>query len=150
MIEMIVFDYGRTLYDRERDGFFPDMVPVVQALSARYRLSIVSVAPADDEANRLAALKEQGVLQCFEAVLFVQSGAAKAAKFDELLARVGLAANQVAVVDDYVIRGIAWGNRAGATTVWFRNGRFADVLPDEASGKPAHTICRLGELLDIF
>lgn len=38
MAQMVVFDYGRTLYDRESDGFFPGAVSTVRSLAARYRL----------------------------------------------------------------------------------------------------------------
>ena len=41
MAKMIIFDYGRTLYDRETDDFFPDAIPVVKTLAEQYRLSIV-------------------------------------------------------------------------------------------------------------
>ena len=38
MAKMIIFDYGRTLYDRETDDFFPDAIPVVRTLAEKYRL----------------------------------------------------------------------------------------------------------------
>lgn len=31
--KMIIFDYGRTLYDREINDFFPDAIPVVRTLA---------------------------------------------------------------------------------------------------------------------
>ena len=31
--KMIIFDYGRTLYDRETDDFFPDAIPVIKTPS---------------------------------------------------------------------------------------------------------------------
>ena len=66
MAKMIIFDYGRTLYDRETDDFFPDAIPVVKTLAEKYRLSIVSVSPADEEEARIEALREQGILDHFE------------------------------------------------------------------------------------
>ena len=57
--------------------------------------------------------------------------------------RLGLSAPQVAVVDDRVVRGVAWGNRHGAVTAWRRNGPFRAELPDAATGAPPDTIGRL-------
>ena len=148
--KMIIFDYGRTLYDRETDDFFPDAIPVVKTLAEKYRLSIVSVSPADEEEARIEALREKGILDHFEEIVFTASGDAKSKEYEALLRKVDLKANEVVVVDDYIIRGIAWGNAAGATTVWFQNGKFADLVPNDETGDPDFTIHSLSELLKIL
>ena len=148
--KMIIFDYGRTLYDRETDDFFPDAIPVVRTLAEKNRLSIVSVSPADEEESRIEALREQGILDYFEEIVFTASGDAKSKEYEALLRKVGLKAHEVVVVDDYIIRGIAWGNAAGATTVWFQNGKFADLVPNDETGDPDFTIHSLSELPKIL
>ena len=148
--KMIIFDYGRTLYDRETDDFFPDAIPVVKTLAEKYRLSIVSVSPAAEEEARIEALREQGILDHFEQIVFTESGEAKSKEYEVLLRKVDLKANEVIVVDDYIIRGIAWGNAAGATTVWFQNGKFADLVPNDETGDPDFTIHSLSELPKIL
>ena len=100
--KMIIFDYGRTLYDRETDDFFPDAIPVVKTLAEKYRLSIVSVSPADEEEARIEALREQGILDHFEEIVFTASGDAKSKEYEDLLRKVDLNANEVVVVDDYM------------------------------------------------
>ena len=150
MAKMIIFDYGRTLYDRETDDFFPDAIPVVKTLAEKYRLSIVSVSPADEEEARIEALREQGILDHFEEIVFTASGDAKSKAYEALLRKVDLKANEVVVVDDYIIRGVAWGNAAGATTVWFQNGKFAALVPNDETGDPDFTIHSLSELLKIL
>ena len=99
---MIIFDYGRTLYDRETDDFFPDAIPVVKTLAEKYRLSIVSVSPADEEETRIEALREQGILDHFEEIVFTASGDAKSKEYEDLLRKADLKANEVVVVDDYI------------------------------------------------
>ena len=148
--KMIIFDYGRTLYDRETDDFFPDAIPIVRTLAEKYRLSIVSVSSADEEETRIEALREKGILDHFEEIVFTENGDAKSKEYEALLRKVDLKANEVVVVDDYIIRGIAWGNAAGATTVWFRNGKFADLDPTDETGDPDFTIHSLSELLKIL
>jgi len=147
--KMIIFDYGRTLY-RETDDFFPDAIPVVRTLAEKYRLSIVSVSPVDEEETRIEALREKGILDHFEEIVFTASGDAKSKEYEALLRKVDLKANEVVVVDDYIIRGIAWGNAAGATTVWFQNGKFADLVPNDETSDPDFTIHSLSELPKIL
>ncbi len=148
--KMVVFDYGRTLYDRETDRFFPDAVPVIRALAKKYRLSIVSVSRVEEEKGRIKALRENGLIDHFEEIIFTASGEEKSQKYNELLQSAGLAANEVVVVDDYIIRGIAWGNKSGATTIWFQNGKFAKLNPDGETGQPDYTIHSLSELIEIL
>ena len=133
---MIIFDYGRTLYDREPDDFFPDAIPVVKTLAEKYRLSIVSVSPADEEEARIEALREQGILDISRRSSSPQAAMPNQRHMRPLLRKVDLKANEVVVVDDYIIRGVAWGNAAGATTVWFQNGKFAALVPNDETGDP--------------
>ena len=150
MIRMIVFDYGRTLYDRETDQLFPDAVFVVKQLSRKYKLSIVSYSTKENEAERIDVLKINGILRCFDVIRFTNDVDKKSQEYNNILQEFNLKAHEVAVVDDYVIRGIAWGNQAGATTVWYQNGKFANVMPDEKTGQPNFIIHSLSELTDIF
>ena len=74
----------------------------------------------------------------------------KDALYEGLVAKRGLNLVETAVVDDRVIRGIAWGNRNGATTVWFQNGKFGEELPNTETGDPTHLITEFIQLKNIF
>ena len=150
MIKLVIFDYGRTLFDRETDALFLDVANVVRELSKRFRLCIVSYSPDEEIPGRIGVLRENGILDCFEGLYFVDDPERKFDKYDEVLRSRGLEACEVAVVDDYIIRGIAWGNQRGATTIWFRRGKFADVLANEQTGEPTFTIKALSELLPLL
>ena len=150
MIKLVIFDYGRTLFDREKDALFPDTVDVVRELSKRFKLCIVSYSPDEEVPGRIDVLRKNGILDCFEGLHFVDDPERKFDKYDEVLRTRGLEAPEVAVVDDYVIRGIAWGNQRGATTIWFRRGKFADVLPNDQTGEPTFTIKALSDLLPLL
>jgi len=117
MIQRIAFDYGRTLFDREHNDFFPEVSAVLKKLSKEYSLSIVSYSKPDDVDNRISALRELGVWELFEGVWFVDKPELKHSALDEMLVRFHLQPEEVAVVDDYVIRGIAWANERGATSI---------------------------------
>lgn len=144
----IIFDYGRTLHDPERGDFYPDAAPTLATLAATHRLAIVSLVSGEDYAARRAArealLRERDLARHFATTQFGPRD--KDRLYQAALADLGLEPRQVAIVDDRIARGIAWGNRHGATTVWFRNGKFRDELPNAATGAPTHTIAALGDL----
>ena len=148
----IVFDWGRTLYDGDHAALFPEAARVVEQLSARYTLAIVAlIARGDFEAGleaRRAILRASGLEPRFAALLFARAD--KDSLYPLALRRLRLSPQEVAIVDDRVIRGVRWGNRAGATTIWLRRGKFARELPDEETGAPTHTIENLGQLLAIL
>ena len=60
-IKAVIFDYGRTLYDRENDRFFPEVRELLEYLHPKYKLAIVSIAKENLQAEeRLKALKSSG------------------------------------------------------------------------------------------
>ncbi|MGN6672590.1 MAG: HAD hydrolase-like protein, partial [Thermomicrobiales bacterium] len=144
----VIFDWGRTLWDSDTGALFPDVVPVLDYLAPRYRLAIVSLAAGPDHAARVAerqaAIAAHRLAHYFDPVIFAAEDKDRA--YVNALRDMGLLAAQVAIVDDRARRGIRWGNQHGALTIWFRNGKFADELPDDDTGPPAHIIARLAEL----
>ncbi len=147
MIKAIIFDWGRTLYDSDAGMLFPGVHALLSALSRRYALAVVSLVTGDYTARvaeRREILRHVGLDRFFSLLLFVPTN--KDAAYAEALVTLGVQANEIAIVDDRARRGIAWGNRHGATTIWLRRGRFADELPDAETGEPDHTLAEIGEL----
>ncbi|HEX5505394.1 MAG TPA: HAD hydrolase-like protein [Thermomicrobiales bacterium] len=150
-VEAIIFDWGRTLYDSDSGDLVPRVPDLLARLVRRYRLAIVSLITGDYEgrlARRLALLRERDIARHFAVVLFGRDD--KDGLYATALARLGLGARAVAVVDDRVVRGIRWGNRHGATTIWLRGGKFADELPDDETGRPTHTIGSITDLDELL
>jgi len=114
LIKLFIFDYGRTLFDRENNRFFDDAAPVLKQLAIQYQLAIVSYSKP------------------IEVVVISQ---------------LAVSVQDTAIVDDHIIRGVAWGNRNGATTYWFKNGKFSSVGPTAETGTPSYTIKKLNDIL---
>lgn len=148
-IRAVIFDYGRTLYDRNKGQFFPEVKEVLEYLYPKYKLAIVSIAkenfPADE---RVKQLKTMGFEKYFSSMLFDELQ--KDRLFDETLSKFKVKPAETALVDDRVQRGIAWGNKHGAITIWYRNGKFANELPDSLTGSPTYTIDNLSSLKEIL
>ncbi len=151
MIRAIIFDWGRTLYDSERGALFPGVPDLLTALAQRYDLAIVSLVSGEYErrvAERRETLRATGIAPLFAAVRFVPAD--KDGAYLATLAELGVQPAEVAIVDDRAGRGIAWGNRHGATTVWLRRGCFVDELPDAMTGWPTHTIGEIAEVATVL
>lgn len=137
----IIFDFNRTLYDPETDELVPDAYSVLQTLS---RSGIPLYLISRNEGNREEVLERTDIAQFFKEVSFVER------KRLEDFTRVVWAAqgDKVFVVGDLVREDIHFGNRAGATTIWFRNGKFAGEGPTIKKDEPRHIITKLTQVLD--
>ena len=54
------------------------------------------------------------------------------------------------VVDDRMDKGIQIANKLGCKTAWIRQGKYADIIPDEETGEPTYRINSLEDLLTIL
>lgn len=143
-MKAIIFDWGRTLYDSEQQALFPATKKVLQTLAPRYKLAIASLASDGNIAKRHCILTETGIASYFASIHFAQAD--KDRLYEQILLEMGLPAQEVAIVDDRVVRGIRWGNQHGATTIWLKCGKFATEEPDEHTGKPTHSITEIDAL----
>lgn len=147
-MKAVIFDFGRTLYDRGAGRIFPEAFDILEKLSKKYRLAIVSLTTDGDMGNRIDILKENKIDHYFSPAIFVVED--KDSAYEKALKKMGVVPEDVAIVDDRVVRGIKWGNDMGAMTIWFKNGRFSDELPSKETGEPTHTITSLPELEGIL
>lgn len=148
-IKAVIFDYGRTLHDKEKNAFFPEVEDVLGYLFTKYKLAIVSVARGEPAEERIAALKMAGLSKYFSSMMFHET-VDKDLLFRDTLNKLRVLPKETAVVDDRVQRGIIWGNKNGALTIWFQNGKFSDELPNEETGMPSYVIKNLAELKRIL
>jgi FMN phosphatase YigB (HAD superfamily) len=144
MIKAIIFDWGRTLYDSERQALYPHTEEVLSDLSIKYKLIIVSLASDGNISQRNSLLQDSGIAKYFTAVYFAERD--KDSLYRIALQALDLKPQEVAIVDDRVIRGIRWGNQHGATTIWLRQGKFMDEEPDEETGAPTYCISKIEDM----
>jgi FMN phosphatase YigB (HAD superfamily) len=146
-IKAIMFDWGKTLYDSENNTLFPGTESVLQLLSTLYVLVIVALASDGNIEKRMHLLRTYGIEKYFTAIYFSQKD--KDALYTTALARLGLPAKDVAIVDDRVVRGIRWGNACGATTIWLKRGKFINEEPNKETGPPVYVISNLQEMCSL-
>ena len=137
----IIFDWGGTLHDSGK-GLVPQAREVLTFLAEQHDLLLVSLV-SGDMAEQI--FERCGLRPYFKSITFVKED--KDAAYEAALKKYDLDPTQVVVVDDRAIRGIAWGNRRGATTIWLRRGKWSGQKPFTP---PTHIIGELGELFKIF
>ena len=149
-ITSVVFDWGRTLWNPEAEDLFNGARQVLEKLSVGRRLMIVSLATKGSEEieRRKRIIADLGIEELFAYIVFVSEEKDEA--YASLFAEYKLDPLKTVIVDDRIIRGIAWGNRIGVHTIWFQNGKFKDELPSKETGDPTFTITDFGQLETIF
>ncbi len=132
-----VFDAARNEVE-----FFPDVLPVLEAMTSRYRLIALT--------NGNASLQRIGVRHLFhDVVTAVEAGAAKPARpiFEEAIRRAGVNREQVLHVGDHPENDIEGARSAGLRSVWMnRNG---SIWPEQLS-RPDAIVTNMSELHDLL
>lgn len=127
---------------RNQVVFFPDVLPVLEALTSRYRLVALT--------NGNASLQRIGVRHLFyDVVTAVEAGAAKPARpiFEEAIRRAGVNREQVLHVGDHPENDIEGARSAGLRSVWMnRNG---SAWPEQLS-QPEAIVTNMSELHDLL
>jgi len=134
------------LYNPDADALYEGVSELINDLAKRYTLVLVSLAKSDTPQGRRQKIQESGIAQYFKMILV--GGEDKNEMYEKVLTDMKIKSEEVLIVDDRTVRGIAWGNRRGATTVWLRRGKFADELPTKETGNPTFTINDVTELKD--
>lgn len=144
-IQAVIFDWANTLWDSAnllRQAPVPGAQQILDYCSAKYGLALVSIARIETPRQRRARVERLGwdrYFQCLDIVMLNKDAA-----YERTAARLGVPCREIAVVDDMVHRGVAWGNRRGCLTIWLCRGRYAKQLPNARSGQPSYTFthCR--------
>jgi|SRR3989344_2279801 len=148
MIEAVIFDWGRTIYDPESQQLFPQTEQVLSNLTFRQlRLGLVSIADTSIE-DRHEDLRRFGISHFFQAVQIF--GRREQKDFTEVLQGLRVEASRSAVVGDNLGREITLGNRIGAYTIWTRQRLSGVYVPRNAEEMPKAIIEAIPELVSLI
>lgn len=142
--KVLIFDWGRTLYDHENERLFPETKEVLEYLSKKYTLAIVSLATNGNIAKRWKIIIENDLGKYFESILFDPED--KDRLYEITLTTLNVKPQEVIIVDDRTRRGIKWGNNHDTVTIWLKKGMYSIEEPNEETGEPTYIIENLAEL----
>ena len=147
MIKAIIFDWGRTIYDKENEELFLETKKVLQHCFEKYDLALVSLAIDDDIEGRFNKIDEYDIRKYFKFMLFHVSD--KNSLFRNAIGNLKLKPQEILVVDD-MMRRLAFPISLGCQTIWVRKGKFAIEDPNDKTGNPNHIVSCLAEILNII
>lgn len=139
MIMKILFDYNRTVFDPDTGNLYPGVSDLLSDLSGSHELFLLS----KNEPGRGEGLEKLGIASLFRGIRFTDRKTE-----DDFRTLLGDPSG-VLVVGDRARGELAIGKRLGCITVWVRNGKFADELP-EAGKEPTYVIDDIREVRDII
>lgn len=146
-MKAIIFDWGRTIYDKDNGILFPETIEVLEYCSKKYRLTIISIASDGDIEGRFQKLDQLGIRKYFEIVLFHATDKESLAR--NVLGHMQLPSSEIVAVDDRIKR-MGWAIERNCTTIWIQKGKFAHELPDKITGKPTHQVASLREIMTLL
>lgn len=147
--EAVIFDYNRTLVqgDEFPPQFYPEAPAVLESLRTKgIKMAIVSVS--EDPTSRMQEFKKLGLPRYISVFKIVGKGDRK--DLQPVLDELQVDPEHCVVVGDRIKKEIFEGNKVGATTIWLRQGKFSDEIPEIPEEEPTYTIYSLEELIPVF
>ncbi len=150
MIKAVIFDWGKTCWDADKKQLAENVEDVLIFLKSKnLPLALVSLVnkensePIEERRERI----EKGPIRKYFDMFVIGEGYNKDPLLEDALGQLKIPPAEILVVDDRVIRGIAWINRHGGTSIWYRSGKFSNELPQNDEQKPNFTVSSMKELL---
>lgn len=137
----IIFDFMRTIYNPDTGALVPNSKDILDHAYKSYDCFLVS----KNGEGRDTLVSELGIDNYFKSIHYVDT------KTTDLFSEIiGNNYTDVYVVGDRISSEIATGNKLGYTTIWFKNGKFAEDGPTEESGNPNYVVLSLEEVKNII
>jgi FMN phosphatase YigB (HAD superfamily) len=136
----IIFDYNRTIFNPDTSALYSGAFELLSLLSKNHELFLIS----KNEPGRKDNLKELGIEDFFKETIFVKE------KSVEIFKEIVGQEEKALVIGDRIKGEISVGNKLNFTTVWIRQGKFANEGPESKGEEPNHTINDIRELMEIL
>lgn len=140
----IIFDWKRTLYNPDTTELIKGAKELLEyAKSKTSKLILIGKGAQEmhEEVERLA------VKEYFSDIIF-QEGKKDPEMFRQFVSPSD--SEDTFFIGDRIRSELAVGKELGATTIWVKNGKFADELPESKDQSPDYTVSSLAECLDLL
>ena len=149
MIKGIIFDWRGTLYDPKKEQLYPSSAAVLEHVKPHYTLGLVTLIHLPTRvAGRWLEIDRTGVLPYFNGLMIDYKKTPW--HYQQCMQEMGTTANETAIVDNHLIRGIKIGNQLGCKTYWVQQGEFAHEVPSPERGQPDVVIDTVEDLLKLL
>ena len=147
MIKAAIFDWGFTIHDHINDLIFPEALVLFKDLKKK-GIILILISRASDVNKRWNDFKEFNMQDVFQEMDVIPHESAK--EFMSVLNKIKVKPKETIIIGDRVKSEILEGNKIGAHTIWFRNGKFADEFAESEEEKPDYIITSFNEVMPII
>lgn len=139
-MKLTIIDFNRTVYDPDTGALVPGALSLLQSLSARMPVVLVS----RNEPGRGDILNDLGIASFFSETIFTSAKSPEL--FLEIMERHRTHPQATLVIGDYISEEIAHGNIAGARTIRLKRGKFKGHMPKRPEEEAWRTVDDLSEI----
>lgn len=141
-MKAIIFDFNRTIYDPESKSLRIGALECLKSLSENHILFLVVKGGEE----RQEMIKSLDIEHFFKSISIQEEKTVEQFKgFQKMLD----ANTAWFVVGDRTRKEIKYGNICNMTTIWLKDGKFANEEPENEDEKPNFTISKLSEIENI-
>ena len=144
MINFIIFDWKRTLYNPDDKELISGAVEILEFLQHK-NIPLILIGKGNVEMH--AEVKRLGVEKYFSAIVF-QEGAKEDSLFKPYVSKDN--PSTTLVIGDRAKSELAVGKSLGATTMWVRQGKFSMEEPENENQRPDYVIGTLKEAKELL
>lgn len=144
MINLIIFDWKRTLYDPDKKEPIKGAIELLQLIEEK-NIPMVLIGKGGEDMNE--EVTRLGVRKYFNEVVFAQ-GDKDPQVFKKYISQAE--PKNTWIIGDRVRSELEIGNKLGATTIWIKQGKFATEEPQNPAQQPKHIVTSLMKLKDLI
>ena len=144
MIEAIIFDWKRTLYDPDNKTLIDGTKEILEMLQDK-KIPLTLIGKGNVEMH--AEVERLGVKKYFANIVF-QDGAKEDSLFKPYVSKDN--PKVTLVIGDRIRSELAVGKSLGATTLWVRQGKFSVEEPENENQKPDYVVTTLAEAKELL
>lgn len=144
MIKNIIFDWKRTLYDPDLKILINGTEELLKYLKEQ-NISLVLIGKGGDDMNE--EVTRLGVKDYFQKIVFAQGDKDPKIYAQEITKDDP---KETVFVGDRVRSEFQIGNKLGATTIWIKQGKFTNELPENNDQKSAYEVVSLNGCLKLL
>lgn len=140
-----IFDWKRTLYDPDTHVLIDGAIELLNYLHQVSGTRLILVGKGSDDMHK--EVVRLGVNDYFTDIKF-QEGDKDTALFADFVDK--FEPRKTIFIGDRTRSELAAGNSLGAVTIWVRQGKFSDELPESPVYVPTHTVSSIGDVLAVI
>lgn len=141
MINLIIFDWKRTLYDPDEKTLINGAIELLEFLKDK-NIPMILVGKGGEDMDQ--EVERLGVSGYFRQVIFAE-GEKDPSVFTPYISKDN--SKRCVFIGDRVRSELEIGNRLGATTIWVKQGKFKDEKPVNKNQEPQFVVTNLKDCL---